>query len=115
RRDVLRGDYAEVNTLRQIANKHNTAMVCVAHSRKAAGDLVDSVIGTSGTTAACDSVWSLKRQTTGEALLEVKGRELEEALYGKSSMMSSRMAAGVSKNCLRVASATASARSSSST
>ena len=82
RRDVLRGDYTEVNTLRQITEKHDLAMLGVAHSRKLAGDAVDSVIGTSGTTAAADSVWSLKRQGTGEAVLEVKGRELEEAVYG---------------------------------
>ena len=82
RRDILRGDYTEVNTLREIAEKHRIAILCVAHSRKASGDLVDSIIGTSGTTAACDSVWSLKRQSNGEAVLEVKGRELEEAIYG---------------------------------
>ena len=81
RRDVLRGDYTEVNTLRQIAEKHSTALLCVAHSRKAAGDAVDSIIGTSGTTAACDSVWQLQRLNTGEASLTLKGRELEEALY----------------------------------
>jgi hypothetical protein len=81
RKDVVRGDYTEVNTLRQIAEKHKTALVCVHHSRKAAGDAVDSMIGTSGTTAACDSVWQLKRLSTGEAALEVKGREIEEAEY----------------------------------
>jgi RecA-family ATPase len=82
RRDVLRGDYAEVNVLRQLAEKHGNAILAVAHSRKAAGDMVDSIIGTSGTTAACDSVWRLQRMNTGEASLEVKGRELEEAVYG---------------------------------
>ena len=51
-------------------------------ARKAAGDVVDSIIGTSGTTAACDSVWQLQRMSTGEASLGLKGRELEEALYG---------------------------------
>ena len=81
RQDVLRSDYSEVNTLRQIAEKHSTAILCVAHSRKAAGDAVDSIIGTSGTTAACDSVWQLQRLPTGEASLTLKGRELEEALY----------------------------------
>jgi hypothetical protein len=82
RRDVLRGDYAEVNLLRQLAEKHNNAILGVAHSRKAAGDVVDSIIGTSGTTAACDSVWKLQRMSSGEASLDIRGRELEEALYG---------------------------------
>jgi hypothetical protein len=81
RKDVVRGDYAEVNMLRQIAEKHRTAFVCVHHSRKAAGDAVDSMIGTSGTTAACDSVWQLKRLGTGEGGLAVKGREIEEIEY----------------------------------
>jgi RecA-family ATPase len=81
RSDILRGDYTEVNTLRQLAEKHSAAMLAVAHSRKAAGNLVDSIIGTSGTTAACDSVWQLKRLGSNQAILEVKGRELEEAQY----------------------------------
>jgi hypothetical protein len=81
RKDVLRGDYAEVNTLRQLAEKHKTAILCVAHTRKAAGDAVDALIGTSGASAACDSVWQLKRLATGEAALEIKGRELEEMEY----------------------------------
>jgi hypothetical protein len=84
RKDVLRGDYLEVNTLRQIAEKHMTALLCVAHSRKAAGDLIDTVLGTSGTTAACDSVWSLKRSSSGpnEGSLEVVGRDFGSANYG---------------------------------
>jgi RecA-family ATPase len=72
RKDILRGDYTEVNTLRQVTEKHHAAMLCVAHSRKAAGDAVDSVIGTSGTTAACDAVWQIQRASTGEASLTVK-------------------------------------------
>jgi len=81
RRDVVRGDYAEVNVLRELTEKHNTTMLCIAHARKAAGDLMDTVLGTSGTTAACDSVWSMKRQNTGEAVLEIRGRDIEDQLY----------------------------------
>jgi hypothetical protein len=84
RKDVLRGDYLEVNTLRQLADKRKSAMVCVTHSRKAAGDIIDSVLGTSGSTAGCDSVWSLKRSANapGEGVLEVVGRDFQGATYG---------------------------------
>lgn len=81
RKDIIRGDYSEVNELRRLAEKHCTAILCIAHTRKAAGDAVDAVIGTSGVTAACDSVWQLKRLASGEASLEIKGREIEEVEY----------------------------------
>jgi hypothetical protein len=68
--------------LREVADKHKTAILCAAHSRKVPGDLIDSVVGTSGTTAACDTVWSLKRQNDGkEGLLEIRGREIEDAAF----------------------------------
>jgi hypothetical protein len=59
-------------------------MVCVTHSRKASGDIIDSVLGTSGSTAGCDSVWSLKRSANapGEGVLEVVGRDFEGITYG---------------------------------
>jgi hypothetical protein len=83
RKDIVRGDYNEVNTLRQIAVKRNTAMLAITHSRKAPGDLVDAVLNTTGSTAACDSVWSLKRSSTTltEGTLEVVGRDFEGTTY----------------------------------
>lgn len=84
RKDILRGDYAEVTVLRQIAEKHRAAILCVCHTRKMAGDAIDALAGTSGVSAGCDSVWQLKRLSGGEAgtaALEVKGRELEETEY----------------------------------
>lgn len=78
-RDVMRSDYAEVNIIRELAEKHGAAFLVVAHSRKAAADYhVDSVAGTSGLTAACDAIWSLTRKTDGTGHLEVTGRELEQ-------------------------------------
>lgn len=83
RKDILRGDYQEINVLREMCIKHKAAMVCVAHSRKGSGDLVDSIIGTTGVTAAADSLWLLKRAgPQGEAVLELTGREVEGTTYG---------------------------------
>ena len=78
-RDVFRADYAEVNVIRELAEKHGTAVLLVAHSRKASADYhVDSVAGTSGVTAAADAVWSLVKKPEG-SILEISGREMEEA------------------------------------
>ncbi len=83
KRDALRSDYQEVNILRELAEKHGAALVVVHHSRKMGADYhIDSVAGTSGVTAACDAVWSLKRKPEGEALLELSGREQEEKTIG---------------------------------
>lgn len=77
-RDVFRADYAEVNVLREIAEKHGAALLLVVHSRKASSDYhVDSVAGTSGVTAAADAIWSLMKKPEG-AILECTGREFEE-------------------------------------
>lgn len=81
-RDVFRSDYKEVTTLRQLAEKHKTAILVVTHLRKMAADsVVDAVAGTTGVTAACDAIWGLRRQATGECLLEITGREMEEKIY----------------------------------
>lgn len=81
-RDVMRSDYAEVNTLRELAERHDTAILVVAHSRKMAAEYhVDSVAGTSGVTAACDAIWSLTKKPDGAAL-EVTGREFESRVLG---------------------------------
>jgi len=82
KRDVFRSDYNEVNLLRQLAEKHKTAIVVVTHLRKMGADsVVDAVAGTTGLTAACDAIWGLKRPYSGESLLEVTGREMEEKTY----------------------------------
>lgn len=83
KRDVLRSDYNEVNVLRQLAEKHNTALLVVCHLRKMGAEYgLDAVAGTTGLTAACDAVWTLKRQSGGDCIFEVTGREMEEKVYG---------------------------------
>lgn len=77
-RDAFRADYAEVNVLRELAEKHGAALLLVVHSRKAPSEYhVDGVSGTSGVTAAADAIWSLARKPEG-AILECAGRDLEE-------------------------------------
>ncbi|MBI4906594.1 MAG: AAA family ATPase [Acidobacteria bacterium] len=81
-KDVMRSDYTEVNELRKLAERHNTAILLVAHSRKMGADYhVDTVAGTSGVTAACDAIWSLKKKPEG-ATLDITGREFEENVIG---------------------------------
>jgi len=79
RGDVLRADYAEVNVLRQLAEKHKAAILLVCHTRKqVAASAVDAVIGATGLTAACDALWWLQRRPDGSASLNVLGREIEQ-------------------------------------
>jgi RecA-family ATPase len=80
KRDVMRGEYAEVNVLRKLAEQHKNAFVLVHHTRKMGADTgLDMVAGTTGITAACDAVMTLRKQPTGDSILEMTGREIEES------------------------------------
>jgi hypothetical protein len=78
---IVEADYNVSNMLRELAQKHACALVGVDHSRKAAGDVIDSVIGTSGVTAGCDAVIGLVRSASGDTVLTARGREHEELTY----------------------------------
>ncbi len=80
--DILQADYNQINTLREVCEKHGCAMLLIHHARKAAGAGIDVVLGTSGVTAACDHIWVLDRKTEGDHLLTVTSREIEETIYG---------------------------------
>ncbi len=80
--DLLQADYNQINTLREVCEKHKCAMLLIHHARKAAGEGVDVVLGTSGISAACDAIWTLQRKTEGDCLLSITGREMEETVYG---------------------------------
>lgn len=80
--DILQSDYNTINVLREICQRHGCAMLLIHHARKAEGDGVDVVLGTSGISAACDAIWSLKKTPHGDYLLTVRGREMEEVIYG---------------------------------
>jgi hypothetical protein len=80
KRDPLRSEYAEMNLLHDLALQHNTAIVLVHHLRKSViGESgVDGVAGTTGMTAAADSIWTLKREDGDACTLNIVGRECEE-------------------------------------
>jgi hypothetical protein len=80
--DIMQADYNVVAMLRDLAAKRSVALVLIAHTRKAAGDFLDLIQGTSGTTAAADAVWVLQRTPDGAATLSVTGREVETNVFG---------------------------------
>lgn len=79
RGNVMRAEYEEIDTLHKLAEKHETAMVLVHHTRKGViGESgIDSVAGSTGITAASDSVWTLKRDGD-TSIFEVVSRECEQ-------------------------------------
>lgn len=76
-RDVVQADYQRIKTLGEIAARQGTAILVVHHLRKGTGGGIDAVMGTTGTTAAADCIWTLERSDTN-TVLEIVGRELEE-------------------------------------
>jgi hypothetical protein len=79
KKNVVQEDYNSVNCLCQLAQKYHIALVLVHHTRKAAGNAVDSLLGTTGITAACDCIMTLERAgDSPDAVLRVTGREVEQ-------------------------------------
>lgn len=82
--DIVRNDYAEMHIFSEIAKAHKCAILLIHHSRKDSvnHDDVDAIIGTSGTSAAVDAIWHLKRGKANDSvLLSTVGRELEREQY----------------------------------
>jgi hypothetical protein len=80
--DVMQADYNIVNLFRQLAEKYSIALVLIAHTRKAAGDFLDLIQGTTGTTAATDAVWVLQRTPEANYILSVTGRDFDNNTFG---------------------------------
>lgn len=82
-RDVLRADYAEMQAIHELAEKHDTAILVIHHMRKptVGGNGLDAVAGTTGLTAAADNVWTMQREDGGLCSLEMVGRESEEQTF----------------------------------
>ena len=79
-RDLVRSDYAEVDCIRRLAEKHCCGVLLVCHTRKMESEYaLDSVQGTSGVTAAADYVLVLKRDGRGGHTLSLTGRDVESA------------------------------------
>lgn len=79
--DIVELDYRIATTLREASMRHDTAIVGVDHSRKAPGDVIDSVMGTTGITAGCDAVCGMERTANGDSVLTARGRDHEELSY----------------------------------
>ena len=61
--DTYAGDYQVVSSLKNLADKLNIAIVCIHHTRKMkAKDTFDSVLGSTGLTAAADGIYVLERK-----------------------------------------------------
>ena len=65
--DTYAGDYQVVSSLKSLADKLNIAIVCIHHTRKMkAKDTFDSVLGSTGLTAAADGIYVLERKAEGK-------------------------------------------------
>jgi RecA-family ATPase len=79
--DAMAEDYAVVEPLQALAQKHKVAIVVVAHTRKMSADYsLDKVAGTTGLTAGADSVWVLDK-TPKSTLLTIQGRDMGDAEF----------------------------------
>ena len=65
--DTYAGDYQVVSSLKNLADKLEIAIVCIHHTRKMkAKDTFDSVLGSTGLTAAADGIYVLERKVEGK-------------------------------------------------
>ena len=65
--DTYAGDYQVVSSLKSLADKLEIAIVCIHHTRKMkAKDTFDSVLGSTGLTAAADGIYVLERKAEGK-------------------------------------------------
>jgi len=79
--DPMQEDYRVVEALQNLAQKHDAAILVIAHTRKMGADYsLDKVAGTTGLTAGADAVWVLDRGLKSTTL-SVQGRELADAEY----------------------------------
>lgn len=78
--DRYAADYAAAASIKEIADRHECAIVVIHHVRKAtAEDVLDTVSGTNGLNGAADSTWVLTRaRGEADATLFVTGRDVEE-------------------------------------
>ena len=80
--DVFRGQYEEINRLRQICADARICCLLIHHTRKGISDgPVEAVAGTGGIAAAVDAIWHLRRRPGNDATLDVLGREVEERSF----------------------------------
>jgi DNA-binding transcriptional ArsR family regulator len=79
RRDVVKVDYEKLEVLRKLAQEHGVALLLIHHQNKGKDQSpVDSINGTTGVTAAVDSLLVLEEKS-GNKLMHIKSRETEDA------------------------------------
>ena len=65
--DTYAGDYAVISALKNLADRLDIAIVCIHNTRKMkAKDTFDSVLGSTGLTAAADGIYVLERRADGK-------------------------------------------------
>lgn len=76
--DPVRADYAEMGLLQDIARKYGCGILLVHHTRKpnmTAGDAADDLLGTTGITAAPDTILTLRTSKDGERVFAATGKD----------------------------------------
>jgi hypothetical protein len=72
-------DYDIIDALKGIADKHTVSVLIVHHLRKMeSSDPFDMFSGTLGLTGAADGLLVMKRNGTGQTVLSMRGRDVEE-------------------------------------
>ena len=73
-------DYDDICRIKSITDQHHITIVLVHHLRKAgADDILDLVSGSTGLTAAADTIAVLKRERArADAILYITGRDVED-------------------------------------
>jgi hypothetical protein len=87
--DPYGADYLLVQRMQQLALAHNLAFVIIHHLRKPLkgvdGDVMDEIAGTTGLTAAADTLMALVNSSDGTLRLHARGRDLEEMVFDIST------------------------------
>jgi hypothetical protein len=79
--DALQEDYRAVKALQEFAQRHETAVLLIHHTRKMAAEYaLDAVAGTTGLTAAADSIWILNRGASA-TFLTIQGRDMADTEF----------------------------------
>ena len=78
-------DYADMAQLKQIADSNDICLLLVHHTRKKEdeSDAFNTVSGTNGLTGAADAsfIFSKKRRTDSEAVLQCTGRDVQDQMF----------------------------------
>ncbi|MCA1807771.1 MAG: helicase RepA family protein, partial [Actinobacteria bacterium] len=70
--------YQAVSAIKRVADEHETAILLIHHLRKMeSSDPFDCFSGTLGLTGAADTLLVMQRNTNGQTVLSVKGRDVE--------------------------------------